>query len=62
MTSPTCPHGISLDLFCTTLHLPDGAKPTGAVCGHGISVDKFCRHLHGEMPVTDIASVEVEVA
>ncbi len=48
-TSPTCPHGITLDLFCQQLHLtsqPTKDSDEQPACPHGIALDAFCRTLH----------------
>ncbi len=51
--SPTCPHGITLDLFCQQLHLdsqPHKDSVEQPACPHGIALDTFCRHIHGGEP------------
>ncbi len=47
--SPTCPHGITLDLFCQQLHLTSQTTKGSNVqpaCPHGIALATFCRELH----------------
>ncbi len=49
----TCPHGITLDLFCHELHLTSQPRQDSAeqpACPHGIARAAFCRHIHGGDP------------